>query len=76
MLRMQEMVFPGFKFQKFSRGASPGPPRLCGASSFWDYATVRFLAGSAPVGGAFKHLKQVQKQKNNVYGDKYIDYIF
>ena len=24
------------------------PPRLCGASSFWDYATVRFLAGSAP----------------------------
>jgi hypothetical protein len=47
---MQKVAFPGFKFQKFSRGHAPEPPRLRGASSFWDYATVRFLAGSAPDG--------------------------
>ena len=33
----------------FQGGHAPGPPRLRAASSFWDYATVRFLAGSAPV---------------------------
>ena len=33
----------------FQGGMPPDPPRLRGASSFWDYATVRFLAGSAPV---------------------------
>ena len=32
----------------FQGGMPPDPPRLCGASSNWDYATVRFLAGSAP----------------------------
>jgi hypothetical protein len=32
----------------FQGGHAPGTPRLCGASSFWDYATVRFLAESAP----------------------------
>ena len=26
MLKMQEMAFPGFKFQKFSGGDAPGPP--------------------------------------------------
>ena len=26
MLRMQEMAFPRFKFQKFSGGGMPGPP--------------------------------------------------
>jgi hypothetical protein len=28
----------------FQGGMPPNPPRLCGASSFWDYVTVRFLA--------------------------------
>ena len=26
MLKMLEMAFPGFKFQKFSGGDAPGPP--------------------------------------------------
>jgi hypothetical protein len=39
----------GLQISKIFQGSMPPDhPRLRGASSFWDYATVRFLAGSAP----------------------------
>ena len=46
MLRMQEMAFPGFKFQKFSGGGCPRTPLLA-----FGRILLRsdFMAASAPV---------------------------
>ena len=45
MLRMQEMAFPGFKFQKFSGGGCPGPPNWA-----WPTATPVAFGHNATVG--------------------------
>ena len=65
MLRMQEIAFPGFKFQKFPGGGCPRTPLLgvaCGHACglrprLWPSATMLrsdFMAGSAPDVCAFR----------------------